>query len=241
MTEWFSTMDDHLWLPPDDVGEEEASFVLKVLDLRPGDAVLDAPCGAGRVAIHLARAGCVVTGLDLRAGFVARARRRFRSEGLRGTFRVQDLRQLNVEDRFDSILNWAGSFGYFSEPENARLVAAYVRALCMGGRLLIEQPDREYLLRHFRRMIRVGTLVVRNRWDARTQRVITRRIIGGVDDPRNVSTMRLYTPSQLCALFTHQGLIVERLWKTLRFDAYPALPRIVIVGRKAAPQRRRDG
>ena len=236
MTEWFSTMDDRLWLPPDEVGEEEARFVLKALHLRPEDAVLDAPCGAGRVAVHLARAGCIVTGLDLRAGFVARARRRFRSEGLRGTFRVQDLRELNVEGRFDGILNWAGSFGYFSQSDNARLVTAYVRALRPGGRLLIEQPDREYLLRHFRRVIRIGTLVVRNRWDARMQRVITRRIIDGADEPRNISTMRLYTPSQLRDLFKRCGLTVERLRKSLRFDAYGrALPRSSHRGSKDRP------
>lgn len=233
-------MADRLWLPPDEVGEEEARFVLKALHLRPGDTVLDAPCGAGRVAVHLARAGCFVTGLDLRARFVARARRRFRAEGLCGTFRVQNLQELSVEGRFNGILNWAGSFGYFSELENTRLVAAYARALCPGGRLLIEQPDREYLLRHFRQVIRVGNLVVRNRWDARTQRVITRRIIDGVDDPRNASTMRLYTPSQLRTLFTRHGLAVEQSRRSLRFDAYPAIPRMVIIGRKISSLRRPD-
>lgn len=229
-------MDDNFWLPSDEVGGKEASFVLKALHLRSGDAVLDVPCGAGRVAVHLARAGCIVTGLDLRARFVARARQRFRSEGLRGTFRLLDLRKLNVEGRFDGILNWAGSFGYFSESENDQLVTAYVRALRLGGRLLIEQPNREYLLRHFRRIIRIGSLVLRNRWDARAQRVITRRITNGMEDPGNVSTMRLYTPSQMRAVFTRHGLVVEQLQTSLHSDAYPVIPRMVIVGRKMGPK-----
>jgi len=135
MPAWFETMEDRFWLQPDDVGGEEARFILKALRLRRGDAVLDAPCGAGRLSLHLARAGCVVTGIDLRETFIRRARRRFRVAGLHGTFRVLDLRRLDMEGQFDGIINWGGSFGYFSEAENARLVEAYVRALRPGGRL----------------------------------------------------------------------------------------------------------
>jgi predicted SAM-dependent methyltransferase len=149
---------------------------------------------------------------------------------------VLDLRELNIEDRFDGILNWAGSFGYFSESENARLITAYVRALRPGGRLLIEQPNREYLLRHFQRVIRIGSLVLRNRWDVQAQRVITRRITNVAEDLRNVSTMRLYTPSQMRALFTRHGLVVEQLQTSLHFDAYPVIPRMVIVGQKMGPK-----
>ena len=148
MSDWFETMEDRFWLPPDHVGEREAQFILKALHLRRGDAVLDAPCGAGRVSVHLARAGCVVTGFDLRKAFIRRARRRFRSAGLHGTFRALDLRRLNADNQFEGILNWAGSFGYFAAAENSQLIAAFVRALRPGGYLLIEQPNREHLLRN---------------------------------------------------------------------------------------------
>jgi len=227
-------MEDRFWLHPDDVGGEEARFILSALRLRRGDAVLDAPCGAGRVSLHLARAGCVVTGIDLRDTFIRRARRMFRAAGLYGTFRVLDLRRLDMEGQFDGILNWAGSFGYFSEAENARLVMSYVRALRPGGRLLIEQPDREYLLRHFQRVMRIGSFTLRNRWDARNQRVVTRRFESGTDDQRNSSSMRLHTPAQMHGLFERQGLIVEQVHRSLVFaNAYgKAIPRMVTIGRK---------
>ena len=234
MPDWFETMDDAFWLPSDDVGEREAQFVRKAMHLRRRDAVLDAPCGAGRVSFHLARSGCIVTGCDLRRAFIRRARRRFRAAGLRGTFRVLDLRRLGTENEFDAILNWAGSFGYFGEVENDELIGAFVRALRPGGHLLIEQPNREYLLRHFKPVMRTGSAVFRSRWDARSQRVITRRIVAGVEDHRNSSSMRLYTPAQMRDLLERHGLIVQRLYRSLRFDAYgPSVPRMVIVGCKA--------
>ena len=87
MSDWFETMEDRFWLHPDEVGEREAQCILKALHLRRGDALLDAPCGAGRVSFHLARAGWVVTGFDLREAFIRRARRKLRTAGLHGTFR----------------------------------------------------------------------------------------------------------------------------------------------------------
>jgi SAM-dependent methyltransferase len=233
MPAWFETMEDRFWLHPDDVGGEEARFIVSALSLRPGDAVLDAPCGAGRISLHLAEAGCIVSGVDLRATFIRRARRRFRAAGLHGTFRVLDLRRLDMEGQFDAILSWSGSFGYFSEAENARLVGAYARALRPGGRLLIEQPDREQILRHFQRVMRIGSSTVRNRWDARNQRVMSRRFESGVEDRRNSSSMRLYTPAQIRGLFERQGLIVERVYRSLAFgnEHGRSVPRRVMVGR----------
>jgi SAM-dependent methyltransferase len=234
MPAWFETMDDRFWLHPDEVGGEEARFILDALGLRPGYAVLDAPCGAGRISLHLARAGCVVTGIDLRDTFIRRARRRFQAAGLHGTFRALDLRHLDMEGPFDAVLSWSGSFGYFSEAENARLVGACARALRPGGRLLIEQPDREHILRHFQRVMQMGSFTVRNRWDARNQRVVSRRFESGVEDRPNSSSMRLYTPAQMRALFEHQGLIMEQVQRSLLFESEygQSVPRMVAVGRK---------
>jgi SAM-dependent methyltransferase len=243
MDDWFETMEERFWLHPDHVGGGEAQFILKALGLHRGDEVLDAPCGAGRVSFHLAQAGCVVTGIDLRDAFIRRARRRFRKAGLHGTFRVLDLRQLDMEGQFDGILSWAGSFGYFSERENAQLVAAYVRALRPGGRLLIDLPNREHILRHFRREVVADSVVYRSSWDTRNQRMTTRRIVAGVEDRRNTSSMRLFTPAQTRALFECQGLIVKQMHRSLVFDPFgKSVPRMVTMGRKPdfGPTRQRS-
>ena len=82
--------------------------------------------------------------------------------------------------------------------------------------------------------MRKDTTVFQSRWDGRSQRVITRRVVAGVEDRRNSSSMRLYTPAQMRVLFEQHGLTVEQLHKSIRFDAYgPSAPRMIIVGRKA--------
>ena len=85
-SEWFLRFDESLWLKSDDIGEEDAQFIRRVLRLRKAQAVLDAPCGAGRIAVHLAKAGCKVTGIDITDSFLRRARHRFRKEGVKGRF-----------------------------------------------------------------------------------------------------------------------------------------------------------
>lgn len=234
MENWFETMDDGLWLLPDDTGEEEARFIKRALGLRKGQTVLDAPCGAGRIAYHLARSGCVVTGVDLRRTFISRARSRFRKVGLEGTFIVGDLRELDLGGPFHGICSWGGSFGYFADRENFQLVQRYVSALRPGGRLLIDQANRENLLRNFAAELRPRErLTVRNHWDTKAQRIISRRILDGKEDPGNMSSLRLYTRGQMRSLLEKAGLAVEAFYGSSAGDSYGRRSRrMVAVGRK---------
>ncbi len=233
MLKWFETLADEHWLPPDEQGAEEAQFIMRALRLRKGKAVLDAPCGAGRVSVHLAHRGCQVTGVDLRRTFVNRARRRFRQEGVPGRFVVADLRELDFESEFDAIFNWYGSFGYFTDAENADLVRRYARALRPNGRLLIGQPNREYILRHFLREIPMANVVSRNSWDPKAKRVITRRYVDGVYDPKNISSMRLYSPAEMTEMLVRAGLTLVGMYGSVTGEAYVKSSRqMYVVGRK---------
>jgi cyclopropane fatty-acyl-phospholipid synthase-like methyltransferase len=240
MPDWFETMEERHWLLPvhriqirNEKGEEEARFIKKALRLRKGQRVLDAPCGAGRIAFHLAGAGCAVTGVDLRSQFVNRARRRFRTEGLQGKFKVMDLRSLEFEQEFDGAFNWGGSFGYFSERENLELLRRYARALRPGGRVLVDQVYREYILRHFAPEKPRGDVLVRNYWDKDTQRIISRRIVNGRNDPKNMSSMRLYTRRETEQFFEQAGLVVDAFYGSFSGEQFRrSSPRMITVGRK---------
>jgi len=233
MPEWFHTFADRLWLRRDEIGDAEADFVRKALRLRTGQRVLDAPCGAGRITVHLANAGLDVTGIDLRPQFIRRARARFRREGIAGTFRAMDLRCLDVEGEFHGIFNWQGSFGYFSDEENADLVRRYARALRRGGRLLIDTVNREFVLRHFRAKHQAEGITMYNRWDPATQRIRGTWINRCGGRRRNELVVRLYTPAEMRRLFERAGLRVTRLYGSFLGDTYRrGSNRMILAGRK---------
>jgi SAM-dependent methyltransferase len=230
--EWFADYPMHYDLKPDDTGAQEAAFIRKVLHLRKGQAVLDAPCGAGRVSVCLTRVGIDVTGVDLTPSYIRRARKRFRSEGLHGEFLVADLRAIDFTARFDGAFNWQGSFGYFSEEDNLEVVRRYARSLRPGGRLLIDMPSREWLRRHFRAGGRNGDIAFTVRWRPDVERTDTRFHHVKTGETWGM-TIRHYTPAQYRHLFRQAGLEVEALYGDLQARPFHrGARRIYVVGRK---------
>ena len=234
MSAWYSTLDDSLWLAPDHTGEEEAAFLRSVLRLREGSRVLDAPCGTARIAYHLARLGCEITGVELRKSFIRQAQSRFRRHDLKARFLIGDLRDMCFDEQFHAAINWGGSFGYFADADNGALVDLYAQALRRGGRLLIDQVNRERVLRNFVRERSNGEILHKSRWDARSQRLITRRVIDGIDESDNCSSVRLYTPGQIGHLLNKAGLSVEAFYGSHAGDLFTrSSRRMIAVGRKA--------
>ena len=220
-TEWFVNLDDNLWLKPDDSGQEEADFIKRALRLRKGQSVLDAPCGAARVTVHLAEAGCLVTGIDLREPLIRRARKRFRKKGLCGSFKAMDLRKLDSCAEFHAAFNWSGSFGYFSDTENLDVLKRLARALRPGGRLLIDQPNREHILRHFRRTDQRGNVKLATRWCPETQRVETTWTLPSRGRLRScTSSIRLYALGQFQKLLAQAGLHLDAVYGDLDGSKY---------------------
>ncbi len=231
MNDWTRQLSPDLWLSPGEDGQSDADFLRRVLGLRSGDAVLDAPCGDGRIALPLARAGCRVTGVDFTPAFTERAERRCREEGLEARFVVEDLRRMDFAEEFDAACCWGGSFGYFDEVENAAVVARFARVLKPGGRLVLDQPNRETLLRHFQATMVVGDVVRHNRWDPSAERVECDWVVSRTGPAQhNLLSIRLYTPAQLSRLFRSAGLELEARFGRPDGSPYTRSARRLIVG-----------
>ncbi len=104
--------------------------------VRPGDAVLDACCGTGDLAIACARAGGRVTGLDFSERMLERARRKAPElEWVRG-----DLLALPFDDAsFDAA---TVGFGVRNVEDLERALAELRRVLRDGGRVGILEITR---------------------------------------------------------------------------------------------------
>ena len=200
--------------PMADATRDEARVLRKILKLRKGSRVADVPCGDGRISLELARAGCRVVGVDACEPSVRRARRQFRKAGLPGTFHHGDMRHLRLPQEFNAVINWWGSFGYFDEDTNRQILKGFADILMPGGRVLIDQVNRERILRDFRKKgefeyggVKVTT---RNVWDPKLQRINGSWLFErGARRARRRSSMRLYTPSQMEALMETAGLALE--------------------------------
>jgi SAM-dependent methyltransferase len=129
----------------DELNDRDTDEIVALLGLAGGEAVLDAPCGHGRISSRLAQRGFGVVGVDASALFLDVAR----DAGAGVDYRLGDLRELPVDGPFDAALSWFTSFGYFDDEENRRVLSEYRRVLRPGGRLLIETLNRDNFVRRF--------------------------------------------------------------------------------------------
>ncbi len=105
------------------------------LEITPGARVLDVGCGAGQLALPAARAGAIVTGVDIATNLIEQARARAEAEGLVIRFDEGDAEQLPYADAtFDIVLSLIGAM-FAPRPE--RVAAEMVRVCRPGGRILM--------------------------------------------------------------------------------------------------------
>ena len=113
--------------------ESGAEDFIARLELKPGDRVLDVACGSGNLAIPAARAGAIVTGVDIATNLLEQARARATAEGLAISFDEGDAESLPYGDAsFDVVVSMFGAM-FAPQPE---LVAAELLRVCKpGGRI----------------------------------------------------------------------------------------------------------
>lgn len=111
------------------------------LGIAAGARVLDVACGTGNVAVPLARAGCVVTGVDIAPNLLVQARERAAAEELRVHFDEGDAEQLPYADgSFDAVVTM---FGAMFAPRPEMVVTEFARVLRPGGLLAMANWNPE--------------------------------------------------------------------------------------------------
>jgi SAM-dependent methyltransferase len=177
--------DDYLYFFADALEERsnaETDLIWRLLDLRPGMQVLDLACGHGRIANRLAQRGCQVTGLDVTAAFLERARADAAARGVIVDYVQGDMRQLPWRHRFDRIVSWFTAFGYFDDAGNRQVLAQAAGALRPGGQLVVELNNYPVLVRGYLPSVVTGRdtdmVIDQHRLDPLTSRgIVTRTVI----------------------------------------------------------------
>ena len=156
-TEWFEKenfwitfapimFDDARWAEAPDVAE----YVMKLANLRPGDSVLDAGCGLGRISVELALLGLDVTGVDIIKAELDAARESAAAEGVPLTLVQADLRNFSSDKKFDCAVNLYTSFGYCDTiEEDMMILKSIAGALKTGGTFIMECTSRESAIKYW--------------------------------------------------------------------------------------------
>ncbi|MGH9903196.1 MAG: class I SAM-dependent methyltransferase [Pyrinomonadaceae bacterium] len=113
--------------------EPGAAEFIERLGLAPGTRVLDVACGSGNLSLPAARAGAVVTGLDIAPNLIETARKRARASGLKIKFDEGDAEQLPYQDAsFDTVVTM---FGAMFAPRPETTARELLRVCRPGGRV----------------------------------------------------------------------------------------------------------
>lgn len=119
-----------------EIAKSTASIAEEFVDsmvIKPGMRALDVACGSGNVAIPMARAGAIVSGVDIAPNLLAQARERAAAESLIIQFDEGDAEQLPYDDAsFDVV---ATMFGAMFAPRPEVVAAELARVLKPGGLL----------------------------------------------------------------------------------------------------------
>ena len=156
MSEWFET--EAFWektyplmFPESRFAEtpREIDELVALVAGEPKDA-LDLCCGPGRASVELARKGMNVTGVDLSAFMLEKARTRAAAAGATVEWVRSDMREFLRPGAFDLALSLFTSFGYFeSREDNLKVLTNVRRSLRPGGAFVMQLMNKERLARVF--------------------------------------------------------------------------------------------
>jgi len=210
----------------DSEAAREVEAMRDIIGLCCDDRVLDLCCGAGRHDAIIADMGTRVVGLDysmplLTIGAGAR------KPGCRYPLFVRgDARRPPFRSRaFDVVLNLFTSFGYFTDEENAGMLASMHRLLVPGGRFLIDylNPPRVLatLVERSERTREGLKIVETRRYDAASRRVEKRIDIHDGDRERTyLESVRLYSREEMLDMLAAAGLVVRNVLGSMHGTPY---------------------
>lgn len=120
---------------PWDIGHPQPAIVRLAAEGEFTGAVLDAGCGTGEHALHIAALGFSVLGVDVAETALAMARAKAAQRGIAAEFAAADALQLDrLQRMFQTVLD-CGLFHAFNRDERAEYAASLASVTAHGGTL----------------------------------------------------------------------------------------------------------
>lgn len=190
----------------------EVDFLIEVLELKPGAALLDIGCGTGRHAIELARRGYSVTGVDLSAGMLQQARQGAQAAGVTARWVQANATAFALEQPVDAaICLCEGAFGLLSQGDDS-LEQPLAILRCAAQAM---KPSAKCLF-----TVLNGYAMIRRRTQEDVQKLafdpLTLAEVSECQPVPGSSAItvreRAFVPTELKLLFQNAGLQVLNIW-----------------------------
>jgi cyclopropane fatty-acyl-phospholipid synthase-like methyltransferase len=117
--------------------DNEAAFLIDVLNVKYGDSILDIPCGTGRLSIALAKQGFQLTAVDISEEFITALRKKVTQQELAVEIIPGNILSLQLTGSFDGAFCVGNSFGYFDHAGMKTFVQKVSACLRPGARWII--------------------------------------------------------------------------------------------------------
>lgn len=231
--EWFEN--DKFWkdirkfLFPEELwnrASEEVSKIIKLLEMKSSENVLDLCCGPGRHTLEFSARGFSVTGVDRTRAYLTEARKKAKEMDVNPEFIQEDMRKFLKPESFDTVLNLYTSFGYFEDPEDDRKVVYNIyQSLKKGGKLLMEMMGKEILAGIYKKrdwneadnMFLLEERIIDDNWAGINNRWI---LIKKRKRSEFNFYLRLYSGTEISKLLKNSGFNSVRLFSDLEGSPY---------------------
>lgn len=224
---------------PEEATLREIEFLWNQLGLVEGARVLDVPCGAGRLAIPLARRGARVTGVDVSDACLAAAREDGARAGVAVDWIQADMREIPRETAFEAVFCFGNSFGYLDDRGNREFVRRVAGSLEAGGRFALDYgqtPESVFpRLVPLQRAEIAGILFQEEtRYDALAGRIENRFTMSrdGRTETK-LASQSAYTVRELVEMLREEGLATLRIFGSVDEQAFGlGAERLLLVAEK---------
>lgn len=200
--------------------ENQVDFIIRTLELKGVERILDLACGYGRHAISFARRGFSVVGVDITKAYIDDAVNSAKGVLPNAEFICSDIRDVSFSSEFDVVLNLAdGAIGYLeNDDENLKIFDVVSNALKHGGKHFMDICSAEHAQAFFpKRSWAAGEKEFsfsEFEWDAEKRIMLyggggfTYGEIAKKPEMMEGNPTRLYSISEIDAIFKERGMSI---------------------------------
>ncbi|OYD16465.1 hypothetical protein CH333_03310 [candidate division WOR-3 bacterium JGI_Cruoil_03_44_89] len=229
----------------DDYDKKAVVFIIKVLDIKRGESLLDLGCGSGEHIRLLAKEGIRCVGVEIASSLVEYSRNKAREEKLEVEYLPKDMRKIDFCSEFEYCILMSGTFGFFDDKENLKLLKKIKMALKPNGRLLFDLSNpyriRENLGNKWCKVDN-GYVFIKDEFDAENGRLGGRFFFIDKDSRMNIlkgelgwEFTRIYTLPEIRDMLNTAGIQFLKAYGSIEspYEEYkPQSHRLIVIARK---------